>query len=1149
MADGGRRGSRMWRRVAAWVLSATMVVAGISGAAVSASAAPAASSSEAVASSVVKTADLSKFQPGNIISDAAFFSAGTMSEAQIQSFMQSKVPTCQSGYVCLKDWYDTSRTTSADAMCNAYSGGVRERASTIIYKVAQACGINPQVLLVMLQKEQGLVTHTWPSDWRYTKAMGQGCPDTAGCDARYSGFFNQVYGAAWQMKRYANPPGTSAYFTWFAPGKTWNVRWHPSEGCGSSPVYIQNQATANLYYYTPYQPNAAAIRAGYGEGDGCSSYGNRNFYQYFTDWFGSTQEAVLQVLQVTGTSERYLVSQGARWRLATAEIAAQFTWISSVRDVSRTVIDTYQDRGSAKRAIRTDRGAVYLLDSGARFRVGDLGRVNDFGWDYTALPVASEAQVAAYRDGGWLERTVRSDNRNWLIQGSTRREVADLGVLPRFGILAVTSPASPAMLAEYSVSSPVVAAGVYKDANNSYRVVTDAGSFLLPDAAKGTGWARNARDLASESISLLKADSALPLRVSAGGKSYVMADGGWLEIARADYPSALTFTDLPVGATSGISSAGRSGGPHFVREKSDTQAYLVSNGTMQAVSTADQAWITANYGVNPQVWVVLDGTVTDVAAPEGFVRTGSGAAYLLDGTRAYRFRDCGQVAAWGADCANLSSITDAKLAGYASAGTLQHLVRTPAGTTWLAQQGQLRQVLDPGILAVYGITSSTSAVSAATAAKLPVGEPVLAAGIYSDGGGARAAVTESGEYTLTADQSVGVVKTTARALTQASFARISFEGSLPSRMRSDDRSFILTQEGWLEVSAATYGGDSVFTQLPTRAWTGIPVAGAVGGPHFVRDDSAGTEYLVSAGIQIVSDGSERARITSTYGVPPKVWPLVGGALLGIQVNYDLFVKSTADEVFLIDGGNRYRTNGCAVVTDFGKNCATVRTLSSAQLAATRDGGNLAALLRSPDGFVWLPQAGVKREVPDPRILSAYGIGTVSTGLTAQVFAQLRLGQPVVGSGVFDDRAGDVRAVTGDGRTFGVPQSSRLDGVMSGAWTMSPASIDLLASEGDLPTRITDGSQKYVLTSEGWLAVSGENYGPLTFVDLGRRGSEGIRFAASQMGPHFIREQTASQIYLASGGLTPVADEAARAWIASTYGVPGKLWVAADGALR
>jgi putative cell wall-binding protein len=72
-------------------------------------------------------------------------------------------------------------------------------------------------------------------------------------------------------------------------GRTTAVLYNPNSGCGSTPVYIRNSATAALYYYTPYQPNAAALKAGYGIGDSCSSYGNRNFYNYFTDWFGSTQ--------------------------------------------------------------------------------------------------------------------------------------------------------------------------------------------------------------------------------------------------------------------------------------------------------------------------------------------------------------------------------------------------------------------------------------------------------------------------------------------------------------------------------------------------------------------------------------------------------------------------------------------------------------------------------------------------------------------------------------------------------------------------------------------------------------------------------------------------------------------------------------------
>ncbi len=269
-------------KVATAILSALMIVLG------TVVTTPAAAA-EPVATGIVRAADLSKFQPGNIVSDSVFYDGNAMTEAQIQTFLNSKVTSCRAGYVCLKDKTDTTRAIPADAMCRAYAGGGVESAARIISKVGQACGINPKALIVMLQKEQGLVTDTYPYDSQYKIAMGQGCPDTAACDSRYFGFFNQVYGAAWQLKRYGNPPGTSNYFTWYAPGKTWNIRWHPNAACGSSPVYVANQATSALYYYTPYQPNAAALRAGYGEGDGCSAYGNRNFYQYFTDWFGSTQ--------------------------------------------------------------------------------------------------------------------------------------------------------------------------------------------------------------------------------------------------------------------------------------------------------------------------------------------------------------------------------------------------------------------------------------------------------------------------------------------------------------------------------------------------------------------------------------------------------------------------------------------------------------------------------------------------------------------------------------------------------------------------------------------------------------------------------------------------------------------------------------------
>lgn len=240
-----------------------------------------------VGSSPASAADLSKFRPGNIISDSVFFDSGTMTEAQIQSFLNSKVSKCSAGYSCLKDHTQATTTRAADAMCAGYTGASSESAARIIHKVARSCGINPQVILVMLQKEQGLVLDSSPSSWAWTASMGYACPDTAACDTRYYGFFNQVYMGIWQLKRYGNPPGTSNYFTWFPVGKAAPIRFSPNAACGSANVTVENKATASLYYYTPYQPNSAALASGYGaSGDPCSAYGNRNFFNYFSDWFG-----------------------------------------------------------------------------------------------------------------------------------------------------------------------------------------------------------------------------------------------------------------------------------------------------------------------------------------------------------------------------------------------------------------------------------------------------------------------------------------------------------------------------------------------------------------------------------------------------------------------------------------------------------------------------------------------------------------------------------------------------------------------------------------------------------------------------------------------------------------------------------------------
>tara|TARA_B100000378_G_scaffold278674_1_gene282832 strand:+ start:10810 stop:12759 length:1950 start_codon:yes stop_codon:yes gene_type:complete len=229
---------------------------------------------------------------GYIIDDATFTNKDSLSPSQIQSFLNAKVPLCDTWgeqisefgggtrrqwaeargysppYTCLKDYQENGRS-----------------AAQVIYDVSQEFNINPQVLLVLLQKEQSLITDTWPLSLQYRSATGYGCPDTAPCDSQYYGLINQL---TWSGRMFRAIMNNSP--TWYTPyvlGSNY-IYYEPNSSCGGSYVTIQNRATQALYNYTPYQPNQAALDAGWGKVP-CGAYGNRNFYLYFTSWFGPTR--------------------------------------------------------------------------------------------------------------------------------------------------------------------------------------------------------------------------------------------------------------------------------------------------------------------------------------------------------------------------------------------------------------------------------------------------------------------------------------------------------------------------------------------------------------------------------------------------------------------------------------------------------------------------------------------------------------------------------------------------------------------------------------------------------------------------------------------------------------------------------------------
>lgn len=233
-------------------------------------------------------ANLAGFDPGYIISDSQMSNYNSMNESQIWSFLKSK-----------NNCWDTDlgRYTAGDKVsyfsemspprtwhimdghfvCMAdevFDGGT---AAHIIYQAAQDYRINPQVLLVLLEKEQSLVTDTFPHSQQYRSATGYGCPDTAACSSQYFGLNNQIRNAAALFRTVLDGGWTN-----YPVGNNY-IQYNPSASCGGSVVYIRNLATSALYRYTPYQPNSATLA---GWSDGCNAYGNLNFYKLFEDWFG-----------------------------------------------------------------------------------------------------------------------------------------------------------------------------------------------------------------------------------------------------------------------------------------------------------------------------------------------------------------------------------------------------------------------------------------------------------------------------------------------------------------------------------------------------------------------------------------------------------------------------------------------------------------------------------------------------------------------------------------------------------------------------------------------------------------------------------------------------------------------------------------------
>ncbi len=379
------------------------------------------------------------FNPGRIIDDYIFTDTSTMNPSQIQDFLNSKVSSCDTNgsrpatdygrgdlthaqYAATRGWSAPPYTCLKD-----FSEGGRS-AAQIIFDTSRQYGINPQVLVVLLQKEQGLVTDTWPVASQYKTATGYGCPDTAACDSQYFGFTNQV---GWASKMYRAVLDQSP--TWYSPYVLGNnfILYNPDHSCGGSNVNIENLATVALYDYTPYQPNQASLDAGYGNGDACSAHGNRNFYSYFTDWFG----------RVTGPAYSWLLT-GTEYY----SDAARTTRLSSEPTVQPGGKIYIRVKARNNGNMPWDPSFIRLGTSNPR---DHTGLYKDNSWPYpTRQAQLKEAKVTPGQTGTFEFSITAPSNPgsyreyfNVVAEGATW--LNDLGAYYNFNVVNPTTPPNP----------------------------------------------------------------------------------------------------------------------------------------------------------------------------------------------------------------------------------------------------------------------------------------------------------------------------------------------------------------------------------------------------------------------------------------------------------------------------------------------------------------------------------------------------------------------------------------------------------------------------------------------------------------------------------------------------------------------------------
>lgn len=293
------------------------------------------------------------FNPNFIISDEEMTDHDSMSLVGIERFLKEK-----GSYLAGRSFAD-------------FEGRVKP-ASEIIYQAAQESFISPKVIIATLQKEQSLIQDPAPSLNQLNKAMGYRCPDDGSCAEGALGFGKQVDGATWQFRQYYSNP--QAWF--YKIGFDYQI--------SGLPIIPVNQATANLYNYTPHHS------------------GNRRFWQIWQDYFGRDYPDG-SLLKSDETAGVWYIQYGTKRLIRSWGILLSRFDPKKIITVSASDLEKYTVGPSIEfynySLLRLPDGKIYMLVSDELRHIATMEVFRNIGFNPEEVEDVEEADLAGYRYG------------------------------------------------------------------------------------------------------------------------------------------------------------------------------------------------------------------------------------------------------------------------------------------------------------------------------------------------------------------------------------------------------------------------------------------------------------------------------------------------------------------------------------------------------------------------------------------------------------------------------------------------------------------------------------------------------------------------------------------------------------------------------